>query len=88
MKNSNSQKRPKKDDLSDESENDQESLGIAIMNENTEERLWRKKLAQSVTRNVLVDFVGGSRNTTHYKYVCCVQSKDDEDSEIRIAINK
>jgi len=31
---------------------------------------------------VLVDFLGGPRNKTHFKYVCVVQSVDDEDGEI------
>ena len=31
---------------------------------------------------VLVEFAGGSRNKTRYKYICCVQKGDDYEGEI------
>lgn len=57
------------------------------MRENTkeveyEEPDWRK-IEPGIF--ILVDFIGGTRNTTHYKYVCCVQKKDEDDGEIRIS---
>ncbi|XP_039291040.1 uncharacterized protein LOC120352824 [Nilaparvata lugens] len=86
---SKNQKSKKKEDeiTKDISDDDLEALKISVMRENTieveyEEPSWIKLTPGTF---ILVDFIGGSRNTTHYKYVCCIQDKDDDDGEIRVA---
>ncbi|KAJ8943491.1 hypothetical protein NQ314_009721 [Rhamnusium bicolor] len=33
---------------------------------------------------ILVDFLGGARKTMHYKYVCCVETIDEEEGDILV----
>lgn len=70
--------------LCKDSSSDEENLAEVIALETTPEVNYESPNWNSLIpgKFVLVDFLGGSRNKNHYKYVCCIREKNDEDGDI------
>lgn len=67
--------------LCQDSSEDVESSMISVLKESCPDISYNKPEFNDLKIGsfVLVDFLGGLRNTTHYKYVCCIEAIDDDD---------